>query len=1058
MSAVQDAIRQRQRRIRRIMRWPWCWPLLTMPLPVIVYVLSVVTVDSALAGWELARIRPHARDVALFATLMACGALCVEATRRLGQPSGVSRDLLSAWWLPVALLLPPAYAMMAPAILGVVLYLRIRRTPVYRRVFSSAALGLAGAATSMVYQWLCPDRGDFLRPHQVAIGVGCALVFSVLNTCLVAVAARLAEPDGRLADQFWDRERMVLDLAEICVGILVTIACALSPLLLVMALPPAMLLQRSLMHAQLTAAARTDAKTGLLNATAWQREADAEIARALRRTESVAVLLADVDHFKEINDTHGHLIGDDMLRALASELRQQVRETDIVGRFGGEEFVVLLPHTSTNEACGIAERLRRGAGALTVLVGDDSVQATISIGVAALYQHGRDLFELLAAADLALYRAKHTGRDRVCLYDPQTVSDPDHLIAEPGAVASTAADAGEAEARPEDDRYGSPAGVRSSRGRRLVPHPRPAGDRGKLNGAVTAVPAPRAAEHRSRANRLRSMAEFIYQLRDVRKAHGDKVVLDNVTLSFLPGAKIGVVGPNGTGKSTLLKIMAGIEQVSNGEARLMPGFTAGILAQEPTLNEEKTVLGNVEEGVAETKKLLDEYNEIAEKMATDYSDELLEQMGKLQEQLDHKNAWDLDSQLDQAMDALRCPPGDSDVTSLSGGERRRVALCKLLLQQPDLLLLDEPTNHLDAESVTWLEQHLESYPGTVIAITHDRYFLDNVAQWILELDRGRAFPYEGNYTTYLETKAARVKVEGQKDVKLRKRLDDELEWVRSSPRARQAKSRARLTRYEEMAAEADKSRKLDFEEIQIPPGPRLGNLVVEVSDLSKGFGDRLLYDDLSFSLPRNGIVGVIGPNGVGKTTLFRMIVGDEKPDSGSIKVGETVTISYADQNRAGIDSKKNVWEAISDGETFIRVGNVEIPSRAYVAAFGFKGADQQKPAGVMSGGERNRMNLALTLKQGGNLLLLDEPTNDLDVETLASLENALLEFPGCAVITSHDRWFLDRVATHILAWEGGANWFWFEGNFESYEKNKVERLGPEATRPHRVTYRKLTRG
>jgi ATP-binding cassette ChvD family protein len=553
------------------------------------------------------------------------------------------------------------------------------------------------------------------------------------------------------------------------------------------------------------------------------------------------------------------------------------------------------------------------------------------------------------------------------------------------------------------------------------------------------------------------MAEFIYQLRAVRKAHGDKVVLDNVTLSFLPGAKIGVVGPNGTGKSTLLRIMAGLEQVSNGEARLMPGYTVGILPQEPTLNEDKTVLGNVEEGVAETKKLLDEYNEIAEKMATDYSDELLEEMGKLQEQLDHRNAWDLDSQLEQAMDALRCPPGDAEVVSLSGGERRRVALCKLLLQQPDLLLLDEPTNHLDAESVMWLEQHLESYPGTVISITHDRYFLDNVAQWILELDRGHAYPYEGNYSTYLETKASRIKVEGQKDAKLRKRLDDELEWVRSSPRARQAKSRSRLQRYDEMAAEADKNRKLDFEEIQIPPGPRLGNVVVEVSNLSKGFGDRLLYDDLSFSLPRNGIVGVIGPNGVGKTTLFKMIVGDEKPDSGTIKVGETVTVSYADQNRAGIDAKKNVWEAISDGETFIRVGNVEIPSRAYVAAFGFKGADQQKPAGIMSGGERNRMNLALTLKQGGNLLLLDEPTNDLDVETLASLENALLEFPGCAVITSHDRWFLDRVATHILAWEGGANWFWFEGNFESYEKNKIERLGVEAARPHRVTYRKLTR-
>jgi ATP-binding cassette ChvD family protein len=568
------------------------------------------------------------------------------------------------------------------------------------------------------------------------------------------------------------------------------------------------------------------------------------------------------------------------------------------------------------------------------------------------------------------------------------------------------------------------------------------------------------------------MPEFIYQLRGVRKAHGDKVVLDDVTLSFLPGAKIGVVGPNGMGKSTLLKIMAGVEQPSNGEARLMPGFTVGLLAQEPELNESKTVLGNVEEGVAETKKLLDEYNAIAEKMATDYSDELLAQMGKLQEQLDHKDAWDLDSQLEQAMDALRCPPPDAPVTTLSGGERRRVALCKLLLSQPDLLLLDEPTNHLDAESVQWLEQHLEKYPGTVVAITHDRYFLDNVAQWILELDRGHAYPYEGNYSTYLATKAARLKIEGQKDAKRQKRLTDELDWVRSSPRARQAKNRARLQRYEEMAAEADKNRKLDFEEIQIPPGPRLGNLVVEVDQLSKAFGDRVLYEKLSFSLPRNGIVGVIGPNGVGKTTLFKMIIGDEQPDAGAIRIGETVQISYVDQDRSRIDPKKNVWEAISDGETFIRVGNVEFPSRAYVAAFGFKGADQQKPAGVMSGGERNRMNLALTLKQGGNLLLLDEPTNDLDVETLASLENALLEFPGCAVITSHDRWFLDRVATHILAWEGDAallargddppeppkSWFWFEGNYDAYEKNKIERLGPDAARPHRVTYRKLTRG
>jgi ATP-binding cassette ChvD family protein len=554
------------------------------------------------------------------------------------------------------------------------------------------------------------------------------------------------------------------------------------------------------------------------------------------------------------------------------------------------------------------------------------------------------------------------------------------------------------------------------------------------------------------------MPEFIYQMRAVRKAHGDKVILDNVTLAFLPGAKIGVVGPNGTGKSTLLRMMAGVEQPSNGDARLMPGFTVGILDQEPALNEMKTVLGNVEEGVAETKALVERYNEIAEKMATDYSDELLEEMGKLQEQLDHRNAWDLDSQLEQAMDALRCPAPESEVSVLSGGERRRVALCRLLLQQPDLLLLDEPNNHLDAESVLWLEQHLEKYQGTVVAVTHDRYFLDNVAGWILELDRGHAYPYEGNYSTYLETKATRLKVEGQKDVKRRKRLEDELEWVRSSPRARQAKSRSRLERYEEMAAEADQNRKLDFEEIQIPPGPRLGQIVVETSKLSKGFGDRMLIEDLSFSLPPNGIVGVIGPNGVGKTTLFKMIVGEEQPDGGSLKVGETVQIAYVDQSRGRIDPDKNVWEAISDGESYIRAGRTEIPSRAYVAAFGFKGPDQQKPAGILSGGERNRVNLALTLKMGGNLLLLDEPTNDLDVETLSSLENALLEFPGCAVITSHDRWFLDRIATHILAWEGDSRWFWFEGNFESYEKNKIDRLGAEAARPHRVTYRRLTRG
>ena len=554
------------------------------------------------------------------------------------------------------------------------------------------------------------------------------------------------------------------------------------------------------------------------------------------------------------------------------------------------------------------------------------------------------------------------------------------------------------------------------------------------------------------------MPEFIYQMRAVRKAHGDKVILDAVTLAFLPGAKIGVVGPNGMGKSTLLRMMAGVEQPSNGDARLMPGFTVGLLAQEPELDDSLNVLGNVEKGVADVKALLEQYNLVAEKMATDYSDELLAEMGKLQEQLDHRDAWDLDSQVEQAMDALRCPPPDAEVDVLSGGERRRVALCALLLAQPDLLLLDEPTNHLDAESVLWLEQHLEKYAGTVVAVTHDRYFLDNVAQWILELDRGHAYPYEGNYSTYLETKAGRLKIEGQKDVKRRKLLEDELEWVRSNPRARQAKSRARLQRYEEMAAEADARRKIDFEEIQIPPGPRLGRQVVETEGLTKGFDDRVLIEELSFSLPQGGIVGIIGPNGVGKTTLMKMIIGDEQPDAGSLTVGNTVQISYVDQNRSRIDPDKNVWEVISDGETSIRVGKTEIPSRAYVAAFGFKGSDQQKPAGVLSGGERNRVNLALTLKQGGNLLLLDEPTNDLDVETLSSLENALLDFPGCAVITSHDRWFLDRVATHILAWEGGASWFWFEGNFEGYEKNKVERLGAEAARPHRVTYRKLTRG
>jgi ATP-binding cassette ChvD family protein len=548
-------------------------------------------------------------------------------------------------------------------------------------------------------------------------------------------------------------------------------------------------------------------------------------------------------------------------------------------------------------------------------------------------------------------------------------------------------------------------------------------------------------------------------MKKVRKAHGDKVILDDVTLMFLPGAKIGVVGPNGAGKSTVLQMMAGLQQPSNGEAYLTPGYSVGILLQEPPLNDSKNVLENVQEGVAETMALLARFNQVSEEMASpdaDY-DKLLAEMGSLQERLDHLSAWDLDSQLEQAMDALRCPPPDADVKVLSGGERRRVALCKLLLQKPDLLLLDEPTNHLDAESVLWLEQFLSKYEGTVVAITHDRYFLDNVAQWILELDRGRAYPYEGNYSTYLETKTARLKVEGQKDAKRAKRLAEELDWVRQNAKGRQAKSKARLARYEEMAAEAEKARKLDFEEIQIPMGPRLGNIVVDVEGLSKGFGDRLLIDNLSFSLPRNGIVGVIGPNGAGKTTLFKMILGLEKPDSGGIKVGETVKISYVDQSRSGIDPKKSLWEVVSDGLDFMKVGQVEMPSRAYVSAFGFKGPDQQKPAGVLSGGERNRLNLAMTLKMGGNLLLLDEPTNDLDVETLGSLENALLDFPGCAVVISHDRWFLDRIATHILAYEGDSQWFWFEGNFESYEKNKVDRLGPEAARPHRVTYRKLTR-
>jgi ATP-binding cassette ChvD family protein len=559
------------------------------------------------------------------------------------------------------------------------------------------------------------------------------------------------------------------------------------------------------------------------------------------------------------------------------------------------------------------------------------------------------------------------------------------------------------------------------------------------------------------------VAEFIYTMYKARKAHGDKLILDDVSLNFLPGAKIGVVGPNGAGKSTILKIMAGLDHPSNGEARLAPGFSVGILQQEPPLDEDKTVLGNVEDGVAQIKGALDRYNEISAAMAdpdADY-DALLAEMGQLQEVIDAADAWDLDSQLEQAMDALRCPPPDTPVSVLSGGERRRVALCKLLLEKPDLLLLDEPTNHLDAESVLWLEQHLQAYHGAILAVTHDRYFLDHVAEWICEVDRGRLYPYEGNYSTYLEKKAERLQVQGKKDAKLAKRLQDELAWVRQNAKGRQAKSKSRLARYEEMAAEAERTRKLDFEEIQIPPGPRLGSLVLEATDLRKGFGDRELIHGLSFTLPRNGIVGVIGPNGVGKTTLFKTIVGLEPLDDGELKIGETVQISYVDQSRGGIDPKKTLWEVVSDGLDYIKVGNVEMSSRAYVAAFGFKGPDQQKPAGVLSGGERNRLNLALTLKQGGNLLLLDEPTNDLDVETLGSLENALLEFPGCAVVVSHDRWFLDRVATHILAYEGTDDdpsaWYWFEGNFAAYEENKVARLGAEAARPHRVTYRKLRR-
>ena len=559
------------------------------------------------------------------------------------------------------------------------------------------------------------------------------------------------------------------------------------------------------------------------------------------------------------------------------------------------------------------------------------------------------------------------------------------------------------------------------------------------------------------------MAEFIYTMVKARKAVGDKVILDDVTMSFFPGAKIGVVGPNGAGKSTILKIMAGLDTPSNGEAKLSPGYTVGILMQEPVLDESKTVLENVQEGVGEIKAKVDRFNEISAAMADPDADfdALLAEMGTLQTEIDAADAWDLDSQLEQAMDALRCPPGDSSISVLSGGEKRRVALCKLLLQKPDLLLLDEPTNHLDAESVLWLEQHLAKYPGAVLAVTHDRYFLDHVAEWIAEVDRGHLYPYEGNYSTYLEKKAARLEVQGKKDAKLARRLTEELEWVRSNAKGRQVKSKARLARYEEMAEEAERTRKLDFEEIQIPPGPRLGQIVLEVKNLKKGFGDRVLIEDLSFTLPRNGIVGIIGPNGVGKSTLFKTIVGFEQPDSGEVKIGETVKISYVDQSREGLDPKKSLWEVVSDGLDFIQVGQVEIPSRAYVSTFGFKGPDQQKQAGVLSGGERNRLNLALTLKQGGNLLLLDEPTNDLDVETLSSLENALLEFPGCAVVITHDRWFLDRIATHILAYEGTeekpAYWHWFEGNFESYEENKIERLGADAAKPHRSTYRKLTR-
>ena len=566
-----------------------------------------------------------------------------------------------------------------------------------------------------------------------------------------------------------------------------------------------------------------------------------------------------------------------------------------------------------------------------------------------------------------------------------------------------------------------------------------------------------------RPTTVEHMAEFIYQMIKARKKVGDKVILDDVTMSFFPGAKIGMVGPNGAGKSTILKIMAGLDEPSNGEAWLSPGYSVGILLQEPPLTEDKTVLENVQEGVGEVYQQLQRFNEISAEMAEPDADfeALMDEMGKLQEAIDAADGWDIDSQIGQAMEALQLPPGDEPVTHLSGGERRRVALVKLLLEKPDLLLLDEPTNHLDAESVAWLEGHLANYPGAVIAITHDRYFLDHVAEWIAEVDRGRLYPYEGNYTTYLEKKRERLDVQGKKDAKLARRLKEELDWVRTNAKGRQAKQKARLERYEEMAAEAEKTRVLDFEEIQIPPGPRLGSQVIEADNISKGFDGRTLIDNLSFSLPPNGIVGIIGPNGVGKTTLFKTLVGLEEIDSGNLKIGESVKISYVDQNRTNIDPEKSLWEVVSDGLDYIQVGNVEMPSRAYVSAFGFKGPDQQKKAGVLSGGERNRLNLALTLKEGGNLLLLDEPTNDLDVETLTSLENALLEFPGCAVVISHDRWFLDRVATHMLAWEGTeenpANWYWYEGNFESYEANKLDRLGPDAIREARATHRRLTR-